>query len=479
MNPYFNGEGVTLYQGDCREALKTLPDNSIDSIVTDPPAGIGFMGRDWDKDKGGRDSWIAWLADIASECKRVLKPGGHAFVWALPRTSHWTGMAWENAGFEPREKISHVFGSGFPKSHNISKAIDKKAGAKRDVVREGVKSGAHPDGNTYAKGLNAGFKDRELTAPATAAAAAWDGWGSALKPAYEEWWLFRKPVEGTLADNVLAHGTGGLNIDACRVEAGEENLGRHNNKPSMFNAKNTTPYVNNSGDKGRWPPNLLFSHDSRCEEGQPCVAECPCAMLDRQSGVKKSGVAVQRNRDGKVHNEVYGARKTLKTDDVGYGDTDGASRFFPCFYCPKPSKSEKNKGCENLAQKTPEEMTGRKAGSAGLVMKHDDGSDKANPYAGTTGQARGNHHPTCKPVKLMRWLCKLITPKDGVVLDPFCGSGTTGVAAKLEGFKFIGMDLDKDYLEIAKARIGAEEEALIKPVKQGESPSLFNGPEWN
>ena len=185
-----------LYNGDCLDYLKTHPDNMFDSIVTDPPAGIAFMGKDWDKDKGGRDAWIAWMTEIAEECLRVLKPGAHALVWALPRTSHWTATAWEDAGFEVRDRVSHLFGSGFPKSHNISKAIDKMAGAEREVIgiNQNVKGRTIREIETLNVGAGAG-NDTSITAPATPEAQQWDGWGTALKPCMEDWWLLRKPIE--------------------------------------------------------------------------------------------------------------------------------------------------------------------------------------------------------------------------------------------------------------------------------------------
>jgi len=191
---------IELMQGDCLEVMKGLADNSVDAIVTDPPAGIGFMSKEWDHDKGGREHWIAWMAEIAAECKRVLKPGGHALVWAIPRTSHWTATAWENAGLEVRDRIAHVFGSGFPKSLDISKALDKVAG----------KLGTQSQGANYAGGDYAP-RDKTMRSdygykytPATEAAAQWQGWGTALKPAMEDWWLLRKPIsEKTVAANVL------------------------------------------------------------------------------------------------------------------------------------------------------------------------------------------------------------------------------------------------------------------------------------
>ncbi|MFW5752101.1 MAG: DNA methyltransferase, partial [bacterium] len=281
----------TLIQGDCLEKLKELEDNSVDSIVTDPPAGIAFMSKEWDKDKGGRLEWIAWMESVATECIRVLKPGGHALVWSIPRTSHWTGMAWENAGFTPRDKIYHAFGSGFPKSQNISKAIDKKFGAEREVVgknpnhrsKSGLKyKGIYQGGNTGAP---------NITAPATDEAKQWDGFGTALKPAIEEWWLFRKPLsENTIVDNVLKWGTGALNIDGCRIEANGEKTGGNGyiglQQSKGWNANNM-PYKREqeqSTTQGRFPANLI--HD-----GSEEVVE----MFPQSKGMSGGGVRKQKS----------------------------------------------------------------------------------------------------------------------------------------------------------------------------------------
>jgi hypothetical protein len=216
-----------LLVGDNAIWLKKIPDNSIDSIVTDPPAGISFMGRGWDTDKGGRDHWIAWMQEVATECKRVLKPGGHAFVWAIPRTSHWTATAWENAGFEIRDVVAHIFGSGFPKSLNIGKAVDKLQGNERKTVGKD-KSGS--ERNCMAGDFTGGEYDL------TKGTSEWEGWGTALKPAREDWLLMRKPIESkTVAENCLKWGTGGINIDESRVETQimKNSEGVKNTNPDM------------------------------------------------------------------------------------------------------------------------------------------------------------------------------------------------------------------------------------------------------
>lgn len=249
-----------LLVGDNAIWLKKIPDNSIDSIVTDPPAGISFMGRGWDTDKGGRDHWIAWMQEVATECKRVLKPGGHAFVWAIPRTSHWTATAWENAGFEIRDVVAHIFGSGFPKSLNIGKAVDKLLGNEREVTGSykvpDIKGDAYGTMNEKQGGS---YKNIEVNK--TKGTSEWEGWGTALKPAREDWILMRKPLaEKTVAQNVLKYGTGGINIDESRVEGQWEGSTRTN-----------TPFTNNvySGGwnkieteqhpQGRFPANLILT----------------------------------------------------------------------------------------------------------------------------------------------------------------------------------------------------------------------------
>ena len=206
---------IELLQGDCLEKLKLLDDNSIDALVTDPPAGIGFMGKEWDKDKGGRDGWIAWLTEIMVEAMRTMKPGAHGLVWALPRTSHWTATALENAGFEVRDCVYHLFGSGFPKSLNVGKAVDKLQGNEREITGiEKVDIGMQ--GGSMHSGRSVNVIERETTK----GTSPYEGYGTALKPAVECWWLVRKPLaESTVAKNVLAYGTGGLNIDGSRIES--------------------------------------------------------------------------------------------------------------------------------------------------------------------------------------------------------------------------------------------------------------------
>lgn len=398
--------------------LPSLADASVDAVVTDPPAGIGFMGREWDKDKGGREQWVAWLAGVMRECLRVLKPGGHALVWALPRTSHWTATALELAGFELRDRIAHVFASGFPKSLDVSKAIDAKLDATRqrgpvDPARAGRLVNQGGDYETDA-GWSAGGRTVTVDPPATPEAAAWDGWGTALKPAVEDWWLARKPLDGTVAENVLRWGTGGLNIGACRV--GEETTttirSGHSGDHGVYGGDDRK--FTRENPPGRWPAHLILGD----EEAQ--------AMLDAQSGVRISGSSDGYSSDVPAESVALGKKKPLIKPIVG--SSGGASRFF---YCPKPARSETERGMDRLEVDEDEEAR--------------------------------NTHPTKKAVALMRYLCRLVTPPGGLVLDPFAGSGSTGVACAAERFRFLGMEQDAEFVSIARARLTAATAQQVMP----------------
>lgn len=489
-----------VLEGDAIDVLDRLPSSSVDSIVTDPPAGIAFMGQEWDDDHGGAEAWIGWLTLRLRASFRVLKPGGHALVWALPRTSHWTGRALEDAGFEVRDRIAFLFGSGFPKSLDVSKEIDRRAGAVREVVRAGATSGASPDGNTYGAGLNVGFAQRPITAPATAAAAL-QGWGTALKPACEDWWLVRRPLSGSIAANVLQHGTGALNIDGCRVEGaigGDPNRFAGTDGGSFAAFSQAPPVVRS---EGRWPAHLVLSHSQGCQrigtrkvkaappwnDNRPpsmftgrdtsavhhaeedgteaidawqCVAGCPVALLDEQSGDRASGgrdLAMGDPRVG-IRGNTFAASRSASVEPSDGGASryftqfpfdDSALEYEPFFYSAKASTDERERGCEHFPGRN---LTGRKAGSAG--------TDSPRAGAGRKGTRR-NGHPTVKSVDLMRWLCRLVTPPGGLVLDLFAGSGSTGVACSAERLRFIGIELSPEYAAIARARI------------EGDAP-LFN-----
>lgn len=432
-------------QGDCLELLKSFPDNSIDSVVTDPPYGLskepdmvevlkhwlagddykhnskGFMGKSWDSFVPGPSVW--------REVFRVLKPGGHMLVFSGTRTYDLTVLAIRLAGFEIRDQLAWMYGTGFPKSLDVSKTIDNHLGAVRASV--GVRSGT---GNKMmcARENGKGFGPVvTITTPGSVEGAQWEGWGTALKPAQEPIALCRKPLVGTVAKNVLTHGTGGLNVDGCRV--GKEMVGCGGGAGGGGTWNETNSGLGKSGNprpvEGRWPANVLL------DEG---AAE----VLDEQSGVSKSpsGQITQ----GGDHFSIGSNKKTRGTKFQGHGDSGGASRFF---YVAKASKGEREKGLENFRTASAGELTGgRKEGSDGLN----------NPRAGAgRGGERKCTHPTVKPVALMRYLVRLITPPGGVVLDPYTGSGTTGIACKLEGFSFAGLELNEEYVTLARARIAA------------------------
>ncbi len=374
-----------LHCGDCIEVLKSMPSESVDAVVCDPPYGIGFMSKDWDCSVPS-DDW-------AAECLRVLKPGGHLIAFAATRTIHRLMIAVEDSGFEIRDLISWCYFSGFPKSLDVSKAIDKHFGAEREVIgsKKGVR-GADGTGHENAMpGKAIGVKqvsvDVPITAPSTEEAKKWSGWGTALKPAVEPAVLARKPLsEKTVAENVLKWGTGGLNIDRSRFGYGDpcwvgpqsDNLSRWNNSKENYNPtsisrvpKERQLFNQSEIAGGRWPANL--------------------------------------------------------------------------FQCPKASRSEREEGCDDLPSISGAEATDRKPDTAGL--------NNPRAGAGRTASEVRNIHPTVKPVKLMRWLIGLVTPEDGIVLDTFAGSGTTLVAAELEGIRSIGIEREPGYCDIVRARL--------------------------
>jgi len=363
---------INLLNGDCLEQMKTLPDNSVDSIVTDPPYGISFMAKKWDYDVPKVEVW--------KEAMRVLKPGGHALIACGTRTQHRMVVNIEDAGFEIRDVVSWIYGSGFPKSLNISKAIDKAAGAERGRTKCATFGGSFSDddGTTYGTRID--------DTPATEEAKQWDGWGTALKPACEFFTLARKPLsEKTVAANVLKWGTGGINIDGCRVE-GEINP-KDYGRGGGFVFRGDPKDAPKPHTQGRFPANLI--HDGS-REVLELFPETKPSRIGKPRGTKKKGLFANSkfNKVGQEHN-----------------DSGSAARFF---YCPKANKKDRDEG---------------------------------------------NHHPTVKPTALMQYLCRLITPTGGVVLDPYMGSGSTGKAAVQEGFSFVGCELDEDYYKIAKSRI--------------------------
>jgi site-specific DNA-methyltransferase (adenine-specific) len=392
----------TLLKGNCLDKLKELPDNSIDAIVTDPPYELGFMGKSWDS------TGIAYSVELWSECLRVLKHGGHLVAFSGSRTVFPMGVAIAEAGFEVRDMISWIYTSGFPKSLDISKAIDQKLGLsdQRQVIAT-EKRYNEPSGI-----VNVGQGDRvkierNITAPASPQAQQWQGWGTALKPAQEPAVLARKPIDpdcSSIAENVLKWGTGAINIDAARF-----------------------PY------------------------GNDCWFGDTSEIVDR--GIIKNG-SFDKSKSGDPNFKKNTSEFIIpNVSDLGRWPAN-------IYQCSKPQRSEKEQGLDHLTGKTGAEATHRKEGSAGL--------DNPRAGAGRTADEVKNFHPTVKPIKLMRWLCRLLTPKGGTVLDPFLGSGTTAVSAILEGFNAIGCEMTDDYYPIIQGRVNWAKAERNKEILNGE-----------
>ena len=427
MNPpHYQDATVTLHAGDCLDVLRELPDASVDAVVTDPPYGLGFMGREWDDLPPGEP--------FARECLRVLKPGGHLLAFGGTRTFHRLACAVEDAGFEIRDSIAWLYGSGFPKSMDVSKAVEatlttggshskqKRRAAMGDEYAPSVADG------TFRK-VEASMDNVRTTPPAfeatTDEARQWAGWGTALKPAFEPIVVARKPLAGTVAANVLEHGTGALNIDACRVAWGAEGDKSSARKAKGYSeaakkavgkvaaAENASGFagdvVGTDSSTGRFPANVLLD-DSQAAE------------LDRQApdtggSGKASGPSLREPTDASV---AFGARRGLVGEPAFYGDKGGASRFFPTFrYVAKAPGAERP-------------------------------------------QVDGVAHATVKPLDLMRWLVRLVTRPGGHVLDLFAGSGTTGEAALLEGMTVDLIELEAAHLPL-----------ILQRVRKPLQPSMF------
>jgi site-specific DNA-methyltransferase (adenine-specific) len=399
MDAWHQDARATIYHGDCLEVLRALPDSSVDAVVTDPPYELGFMGKGWDA------SGIAYRVDLWAEALRVLKPGGHLLAFGGTRTWHRLACAIEDAGFEVRDSIAWMYGSGFPKSLDVSKAIDKAAGAERDpkLVPSAATAYSSNAGNSrpwmaeaqQSGGLRAVAGDQ----PVTDAAREWSGWGTALKPAHEPIVVARKPLVGTVAANVLEHGTGALNIDACRIPGEVPSVPQPAMRPRGFDSGHALGAGHgrngdmSSAPAGRWPANVVLDEDQAAE-------------LDQQSGYSKDGTTYLDNRTRDYDASGYLIRDN-RTGTRGYNGGGGASRFF---YVAKAPARERPK-------------------------------------------VDGTAHPTVKPLTLMRWLCRLVTPPDGVILEPFAGSGTTVEAALLEGFRVVAIEREADYLPLIQARL--------------------------
>lgn len=369
-----------ILQGDCVEAGQYIPENTLDSAVLDPPAGISFMGQQWDDSKGGYEQWVQWLADRLRVLYRALKPGGHALIWALPRTSHWTGRAIEESGLEVRDVITHLFGSGFPKNLN-------------------------------------------------------------LKPGAEFWFLCRKPIDGSRVSNARLYGTGFLNIDACRIPTADPlvrpAVDRQDNSvygKGLGNGKQTEP-------SGRYPANVVLSHSLLCVDGS-CDDYCPVAEIDRQGGHSRS--SNYTNHDPSTSTPAVNfLGNSLRKRSGGYTDAGGPSRFFQTFgYFAKASRRDRDEGLDAFPDRT--KVFNGQASTSSEDMK---------PVEARFTTTLKNIHPTAKNTRLCDWLIGLITPSGGIVGDFFMGSGSVGVAAIRGGFRFIGVEIDPEYFEIAKARL--------------------------
>jgi len=397
MEPFFKDDLATIYHGDCREVMQTFPENSIDTILTDPPYGLKFMGKDWDHGVPGVPYW--------AEALRVAKPGAFLLAFGGTRTFHRLTCAVEDAGWEIRDCIMWLYGSGFPKSHDISKAIDKAAGAKREVI--GIKWKNSTESERVAmegrphRGKVTFIKEQcEQTAPATATAQTWHGWGTALKPAWEPIIVAMKPLDTTFVNNALTWGVAGLNIDGCRIQGdanyqnGNYNYERKKIYGQVYGWKDSEKFVRCAPhNQGRWPANVILD-------------EPAAEMLDEQSGILVSGERNGRNHINSMENSNSIGNGWQYTGGKCEGSSGGASRFF---YTAKSDKNER-------------------------------GED--------------NNHPTVKPLDLMKYLCKLTaTPSGGVILDPFMGSGTTLLAAREMGRKSIGIEIDRHSCQIARNRM--------------------------
>lgn len=408
LTPFLDDADVILYAGDCVEVMKRMPGSSVDAIVTDPPYGLEFKGKGWDG-FGTPLGFQTWTEAWAVEAFRILKPGGHLLAFAGTRTYHRMASGVEDAGFEIRDCIAWMYGSGFPKSLDVSKAIDKAAGAEREVTgTRTVPKGHGFAGERYG---NEGNLQHNDTIAYTPEAAKWNGWGTALKPAFEPVVVARRPLIGTVAANVLEHGTGALNIDACRVGMSDQD--RSTIEKATWVARDLdrkaygkyetdgTDQVMTTHPSGRWPANIALD-------------ETAANMLDEQSGYQKDGTAIQRNLpdSGSQLGHVTVKPPTQRAENVGYGGTGGASRFF---YTAKASRQDRNVG--------------------GLA---------------------DNTHPTVKPTDLMRWLIRLVTPPGGIILDPFGGSGSTGLAARAENVRCILIEREPEYLQIIRDRLAQQ-----------------------
>ena len=490
--PAYDRWGVTVYEGDCLDVLRQFPDEHFAAVVTDPPYSYRFMGRSWDAHESPL-AFQRWCEGWARECLRVLKPGGMMLAFGGTRTFHRLTCGIEDAGFEIRDSIDSVgasiswtFAGGMPKGINISKAIDRVAGSERSVIGRTT----YADGKSRFNDTSIGYggcdpaaDTRSVTAPATDEARQWEGWNTQLRPAHEPIVVARKPFPGTVAGNVLAHGTGGINVDACRVamaeadadmirqkarpnSAGQEHIGSVMNRPA-------TPTVNvHSG--GRWPPNVVLSHvpsvdpatgevvGDACAQG--CVDGCPVRELDQQSGVRTSGAwNGHRNNPkfGDVYNAHEGREETPRT-----GDSGGASRFFSqCRYTDAD-------GTPTTPNVVPDGLPVETGDAPCFIWS-------AKAPTAERPRVAGESHSTVKPLSLIRFLVRLCTPPGGIVLDCFAGTGTTGQATRAEGFRAVLIDSDPAAIPWIVARLDAhpreDKPTTAQPAARQAHPDLFEG----
>jgi DNA modification methylase len=421
---------MKIINGDSLEELKKLPDNSVDSIVTDPPYELGFMGKKWD------NTGIAYNVLLWSHCLRVLKPGGHLLAFGGSRTYHRMACAIEDAGFEIRDQIMWVYGSGFPKSFNVGKAVDDILGNEREFLGSLARSGR--------RGGILG-KEVKILKEYTKGSSEWEGYGTALKPAHEPIVMARKPLsEKTVAENVLRWGTGSINIDGCRIGTeqfqgmggGTVGAGRERNINLVDRGDGKTP-------DGRDFKKILARKEKYKEYvGNPYTGRFPSNFIhDGSDDVLwlfpdvKSGNLLQNHKPKIKTKNIYGEYGEARITKDYETNSGSAARFF---YCAKASKSERNYGLDGLEKKE---------------VSHDGRKEFNETPHQRNENIQQNHHPTVKPVKLIRYLVRLVTPPNGTVLDPFGGSGTTGVACKLEGFDFILIEKETEYIPIIEGRI--------------------------
>jgi len=492
---------MRLLLGDCLDKLKELDDNSVDSIVTDPPYGLSFMGKKWDYDVPKKKVW--------KECMRVLKPGGYLLAFAGSRTYHQMAVRIEKAGFEIRDQIMWIYGSGFPKSLNIGKAVDKQGGnslgkevselVKKKRIEMGLSTiqlaelgkfyGKKNHGGTVSNWesgrgsitpeqfnklieilnlennpiietkrevlgkvktnltvmQNIGGNSTAGEIEVTKGNSEWEGWGTALKPAHEPIVMARKPLsEKTVVDNVLEWGTGGINIDGCRIST-DEVITNHSrgvesaiSKGKYGDSKEQETHQTQGQTLGRFPANIIFDEDAG-------------KILDEQSGITKSGDFTQKGQSSNTE-QPSGWKTSNREFKVYKGDSGGASRFF---YCPKTSKTDRNEGLDGFEAKP---MAWGNQAKAELKRGNLEFKGKGDGTKHNKVSMRVNNHPTVKPTDLMLYLIRLVTPKGGTTLDPFMGSGSTGKAAVRGGFDFVGIEREDEYMEIAQARIQYEQD---------------------